>query len=201
MRLVRGDVERVDRIVGGALRHHAGAEFLAQAAVDMLRQLHPGRRQRIDDGAEARQRIDERMDGAAAAQVAGDGDLHVLQVLVLRPQRKQIAQGLRRVLMAAVAAVDDRNRRVFGGEPCRAVARMADDDNVGIVGDDADGVGEALALGRRTHRRIGAGDVGAAEPQHGAFERQARARRGLVEQTCEDGFRGEVGGASDAVGK
>ena len=77
---------------------------------------------------------------------------------------------------------------------------MADDDDVGIVADHPDGVGEAFALGGRAHRRIGAGDIGAAEPQHGAFERQAGARRRLVEQARQDEFGRDVGAAPDPVG-
>ena len=145
-------------------------KFLAQPPVDVPRQFHAGRGQGIDGGAEAGERIDERMNGAAALEVAGDRDLHVAQALVLRAQRKEVAQGLGRVLVAAVAAIDHRNLRILGGKAGGAVARMADDDDVGIIADHPDGVGEAFALGRRTHRRIGAGDVGAAEPQHGAFE-------------------------------
>ena len=115
-------------------------------------------------------------------------------------QREQIAQRLRRMLMRAVAAVDDRHLRIFRGEPRRAVARMADDDDVGVVGNHADRVGETFALGGGAHRRIGAGNIGAAEPQHGAFERQPRAGRGLVEQARENEFGGKVGRARDAIG-
>ena len=166
----------------------------------MRRQFHSGRGQGIDGRAEARQRIDEGMDGAAAFEIAGNRDLHVLEALVLRLQREQVAQRLRRVLVAAVAAVDDGNLRIFGRQPRRAVARMADDDDVGVVGNDPDRVGEAFAFGRGTYRRIGAGDIGAAQPQHGALERQPRARRRLVEQARQDEFGGEIGAAPDAVG-
>ena len=71
-------------------------KFLAQPPVDVRRQLHPRRRQGIDGGAEPRQRVDEGMDGAAALKVAGDRDLHVPEALVLRSQREQVAQRLRR---------------------------------------------------------------------------------------------------------
>ena len=160
----------------------------------------PGRGQGIDGGAEPRQRIDERMDGAAAFEVAGDRDLHVPEALVLRAQREQVAQGLRRMLVAAVAAIDHRYLRIFGGKPRGAVARVADDDDVGIIADDPDGVGEAFALGGGTHRGIGAGDLVAAEPQHGALERQPRAGRRLVEQAGENVFRRDAAAAADAVG-
>ena len=67
------------------------------------------------------------------------------------------------MFVAAVAAVDHRDLRILGGEPRRTVARVANDDDVAIIGDDPDRVGEAFALGRRAHGRIGAGDVGAAK--------------------------------------
>ena len=73
------------------------------------------------------------MDGAAALEVAGNCHLHVTQILVLRAQREQIAKRLGRMLVAAVAAVDHRDLRIFGGEPRRAVARMANNDDVGII--------------------------------------------------------------------
>jgi hypothetical protein len=104
------------------------------------------------------------------------------------------------MLVTAVAAIDHRDLRIFGRQARRAVARVADDDDVGVVRDDPDRVGEAFAFGRRADRRIGAGDIGAAEPQHRALERQARARRGLVEQARQDEFGGQIGAAPDPVG-
>jgi hypothetical protein len=82
------------------------------------------------------------MPGAGkGSMVAPKRDLHVLKTLLLRAQREQVAQGLRRMLVAAVAAVDHGNLRIFGGQARRAVTRMADDDDVGIVGNDPNGVG------------------------------------------------------------
>ncbi len=167
----------------------------------MRGQLHARRRHRIDDGAEAGERIDEGVDGAAALEVAGDRDLQILQVLVLLLQREQIAERLRRMLVAAVAAVDHRDRRKFGGEPHRAVARMADDDHVGVVRDHPHGVGEAFALGGRARGGIGAGDDVAAEPQHRAFEGEARARARLVEQRRQNVVGGDIGALADAIGE
>ena len=102
MRLIGGDVERIDRAavdLPRGLGDHAAVKFLAQPPIDMRRQLHAGRGQGIDGGAEPRQRIDEGMDRAAAFEVAGDRDLHVSEAFVLRSQREQIAQRLRRVLV------------------------------------------------------------------------------------------------------
>ena len=166
----------------------------------MGRQFHARGGQGIDGGAEPRQRIDEGVDGAAAFEVAGDRDLHIAQAFVLRAQREEIAQRLGRVLVAAVAAIDHRDLRIFGGQARGAVARMADDDDVGIVRNDADGVGQAFALGGGTDRRIGAGDIGAAEAEHRALERQPCARRRLVEQARQDEFGRQIGAAPNPVG-
>ena len=185
--------------MSGIFRHHAAMEFLAQPAIDVGRQLHAGCGQGIDGRAKTGQRVDEGMDGAAALEIAGNRDLHVLKTLLLRAQREQVAQRLCRMLVAAVAAVDHGNLRIFGCQARRAVARMADDDDVGIVGNDPDCVGEAFALGRGTHRRIGAGDIGATQAQHGALERQARAGGRLIEQARQDGFGRQIGAPPDPV--
>src|SRR5690348_12801507 len=166
----------------------------------MRRQFHSRRGEELDRGAEARQRVDEGMDGAAALEVAGNGDLHIAQVLVLRPQREEVAQRLRRMLVAAVAAIDYRDLRIFGGEPRRTVARMADNDDISVIRDYSYRVGEAFAFCGGTDRRIGAGDIDAAKPQHGTFERQPCTGRWLVKKAGEDEFRGDVGAASDSIG-
>ena len=74
MRLVGRDVQRIDR-AGLILRHHAAVKFLAEPPIDMRRQFHARRRQRLDRGAKARQGIDEGMDGSAALEIAGNCDL------------------------------------------------------------------------------------------------------------------------------
>ena len=51
------------------------------------------------------------------------------------------------MLAAAVAGVDHRDGRILGGDARSAVERMAHDDEVGVGGNHADGIGEALALG------------------------------------------------------
>ena len=75
----------------------------------MGRKIHAGRRSRRDMGAEASERIDKRMYRSAALQVAGYRHVEVLEVLVLLFQGEQIAERLRRMLMTAVTAVDNRN--------------------------------------------------------------------------------------------
>src|SRR5580700_9410829 len=104
------------------------------------------------------------------------------------------------MLVAAVAAVDHRDLRILSGEPRRAVAWMPDNDDVGVIGNDPDCVGEAFTFGGGTDRRVSAGNIGAAEPQHRALERESGACRGLVEKACEDASGGEVGATSDPIG-
>ena len=98
------------------------------------------------------------MDGAAAFQIAGNRHVEMFEVLAFLPQCGQVAQGLRRMLMGAVAAVHDRHAGIAGGKLHRAIAGMADDEHVGIIGRDPHRVGEALAFCRGACRRIGAAD-------------------------------------------
>ena len=175
-------------------------KLVAEPPIDVSGQFQSGRRQRIDDRAEAGQRVDERMDCPAAFKVAGNRDLHVLDALVLRAQREKVAKCLRRMLVRAVAAIDHRYGRVFGGKPGGAVARVADNNDVGVIAGDSDGVGEALALRGGTRRGICARDLVASEPEHCALKRQARAGRRLVEQAGENVFRSDAAAAADAIG-
>ncbi|MCK7527691.1 MAG: hypothetical protein MZV64_63820 [Ignavibacteriales bacterium] len=63
---------------------------------------------------------------------------------------------------------------------------MADDDDVGVALEGADGVGQALALGhRRVADLVDVDDV-AAEPLHGRDERGGRPGRRLVEDRGQD---------------
>ena len=192
MRLIGGPVDDVDIGLFSVFRfclarHRMRMEFVAQAPVDMLRQFHAhAAGHQHDVRAEARERIDERMDRAAALQIAGDHDVQILERLLFLLEREEIAQRLRRMFVRAVAAIDDRNAGKFGRQLRRAVARMPDDEDVGVVRYHAHRVGEAFAFRSRTCRGIGAADRSAAEAQRRAFERQARARAGFVEQGRED---------------
>lgn len=190
VRLFGGHIECVDVGVFFLVffgRGGAAAEFVAQPPVDMGGQFHAlGAGLEHDAGAEARQRIDEGMDGAATLEVSGDDDVEPLEPAMLVPECKEIAQRLRRVLVTAVAAIDDGHFGIFGGEHGGAVARVADHKDIGVARRDAHGIGKRLALGRRAGGRIGAADRAAAEPQHRAFEGQPRARARFVEQRAQD---------------
>ena len=97
-------------------------------------------------------------------------------------QREHVEQGLRRVLVLAVAGVDDARRGPSGHEPGRAGVRAADHDRRRVVGREGlDRVLQRLALVDARAGRADADHVGA-EPLGGELEARARAGRGLVEQ-------------------
>ena len=112
---------------------------------------------------------------------------------LLFAQDVEIAQRLSGMLAAAVAGVQHRAWRVLGSDARRAVMRMAQHDQVGIAGDDADRIGQALALGGGARLHIGRTDHGAAEAMHRGLEAETGAGRRLVKQRRHD----EAGGGRD----
>src|SRR5215469_17152604 len=87
--------------------------------------VHPGSGDGDDIRAEARERVDERMDRATKLKVAAERDGETLQVAFFLSQDVEVAKRLRRMLAAAVAGVEHRAWRVLGGDAGRAVMRMA----------------------------------------------------------------------------
>ncbi len=96
--------------------------------------------------------------------------------------RQRVEQRLRRMLVRAVAGVDDRCRQIARQKMRRARSRVAHHDRVGMHG--RQGV-------QRVHQRLALVDAGArrrdgdcirAQPLGGDLEAGARARRGLEEQ-------------------
>ena len=63
---------------------------------------------------------------------------------------------------------------------------MTHDQNIGVARHHLGRVGHGLAFGRRRSFHVRAGDHRAAEPLHGRFERQPRARARFVEQRRHD---------------
>jgi hypothetical protein len=109
-----------------------------------------------------------------------------------RADGQEVRQRLRRVQVAAVARVDDRNGRVLTGDARCSLLGVTHDDDVSVAGHRTDGVGDALALGDRAGRRFGEADHVAAEAEHGGLKAETGAGGGFVEECCEDGGVTEV---------
>ena len=100
-----------------------------------------------DVRAAGQQQRDVRAGDARVQHVADDRDVHALEAAERLAHRVEVEQALRRVLVLAVAGVDDRGAGVAGGQRRRADLRVADDDDVGPVGvERQDRVLERLAL-------------------------------------------------------
>ena len=125
------------------------------------------------------------MDGASKLQVAAQTDGHVIQTALQTVDGHQVGQGLSGVLMAAVACIDDRNGGVHRGDHRRTLFRMTHGGDVRKAADDADGVGDAFALGGGGRIGRGKADDAAAQLQHGRLKAQAGAGAWLIEQGRE----------------
>ena len=128
--------------------------------------------------------------------IADDGDLQTVEVTLVLPDGVQVEQGLRGVVVLAVAGADDARGRVLRDDVGSTGVLIANDDAINLVGvEGLDGVDEALALDR--------GGRGAAKVEAvgrktllGEFEGAAGARRGLVEHV-DDGLALERGDLLD----
>jgi len=80
------------------------------------------------------------------ARVEAHADAQRVQPAELVADRVHVDQRLRRVLVGAVAAVDQRHRADLGGALRDAGLLVAQDDQVGVGADDADRVLDRLAL-------------------------------------------------------
>ncbi len=68
---------------------------------------------------------------------------------------EKIGQGLRGMLVAAVAGIDDGNTGFFGGYHGRAFFWMPHGADIGVTGNDADGIGNAFPFGSGRTLRVG----------------------------------------------
>ena len=137
------------------------------------------------DVAEAAQRLDQGVHGAAEGQIAAQADGQVGDAAEAGLQGGQIGQGLRRMHVPAIAGVDDRHGCGTGGNERRSFLRMTDGDDVHVVGDGLQRVGDGLTLGDGRELCARETDHLAAESQHGGFEAQTSARARLIKQSGE----------------
>ena len=129
--------------------------------------------------------LDEGVHRAAEFQVAAQADGHIRKSALQLPDCLHVKQRLRGMLMAAVSGVDDRNRGVVGCHGRGALLRMANGCDVSKARDDADGVGNGLALGGGGDIAGREADDASAEIQHRSFMGQPCAGAGFKEQSCE----------------
>src|SRR6266852_2799769 len=119
---------------------------------------------------------------ATASSIAGDSDLEAVDALLVLADREGVEQRLRRVLVHAVAGVDDPRPADARQQVARARRSVAQDDHVGRHRLDVHRrVGQRLAF---QDARCRDGDVErvGAEPLLRDLERRARPRARLVEQ-------------------
>ena len=145
------------------------------------------------------------MDRAAELEVSAQADGQIVQPPLAAADGHQIRHGLGRVLVAAVACVDDRDAGITAGAARRTFFGVTHGDDVGVAGHHADGVGDAFALGCAGDVLTGEAQHMAAEVQHGRLKGEAGAGGRLVEQGRQLFVGGHVligsGIGADAVSK
>ena len=144
-----------------------------------------GRPDQRDARAELGQRPDIGTRHAAEEDVAADDDVEVFPLaLAAEPfaHGEGVEQRLGRMLVRAVAGVDEVGLEPFGQELRRARGGMAQDDEIGLHRlEHLAGVLQRLALAEGTRGAVDGNDVGV-EARGGQLERGARARARLDEE-------------------
>ena len=130
----------------------------------------------------ARHRLDKRMHRAAEFQIAAEADRQVIQPPLLALDRQQVGKCLRRMAVAAVPGIDDRDTGILRTDQRRPLLEMAHGDDVGEATNHPYRIGDRFALRHRRRSGVRKTDDAAAELQHGRSETQPRAGRRLVEE-------------------
>ena len=135
-----------------------------------------------DARAEFQQAEDVRARDAAEEDVADDRDVQSGDRARLFADGVKIEQRLRRMLVRAVAGVDDARAQPFGEELRRARRAVPQDDDVGVV--RLENLGRVLERFAFGQARGGGGDVDhvRAQADRRDLERRARARARLDEE-------------------
>src|SRR4029077_948249 len=129
-----------------------------------------------------RESLQQRACDARVEDIADDRDVEPVELVEFLPQRVEIQQRLRRMLMLAVPCVDDVRVGETWDELRRADLRVPDHDHVGVVRAERErGVLQRLALVHRGTRRLDRERV-RREALRRELERGRRAGRGLVEE-------------------
>jgi len=132
--------------------------------------------------AHQRERLDVRARDARVQDIADDRDVQALDPPQLLGDCVEVEQRLGRVLVLAIAGVDDVGTRVAGDQLRRADLRMADDDHVRVVGPERQRrVLQGLPLVDRRAGRLDRHRVGG-EPLRCQLEARRGTGRRLVEE-------------------
>jgi hypothetical protein len=123
--------------------------------------------------------------GSAIEKITQEGDGQALYSTQLLTDGEEIKESLRGVLLAAVAAVDNRDRAVFLSNMNAALLRVTENNSITIASQSTEGILESLTLLDRGVRG-GDGDGASTKTLHSSIERSRRASRGLVEERGQD---------------
>ena len=173
------------------LRHRLGLVILHSVRLDRLvldvfgkLQLLRGDEHDLDARV-ARERLDQRMDGSAVLEVTAEADGESVELALMAADGAEVGEGLRGMAMRAVARIDNGDRSILRRNVRASRERMAHCDDVGVAGNDARGVGYALALRRgRVSARLKA-EYTSAELEHCRLEGESGSGRGLKEEGCD----------------
>ena len=177
------DVEVRHRVLEGVSLLVLDVALVEDLGADMLRDLQLFRRDEDEfDVLIPGHGGDERMDGPAELEVSAAADDEVVETALFPGDGQEVGQGLGRMVMSAVARVDDRDVDVVRGHIGSALFRMAHRDDVGEALDGPRGIGHALAFGDGAVGGRGEPDDVAAQFDHGGLEAQTGAGRSLIEQ-------------------
>ena len=130
------------------------------------------------------------MDGATMLEVAAQRNRHAVNAFAEAAEFAVdgvvVQERLAGVFAGAVARVDDRHADALGKLRDRASFRVTHDDSVGIAADNARGVFQRFAFGKRGEGEAGGVADAAAQAREGGVEADAGAGAGFKEQVGHD---------------
>ena len=120
--------------------------FFSQFAPYRVRKRKRLRGNEIETDSIKSKRLTKRMDGPTEFEIPCNGDLKGIDFSLRGKDRIEVDERLSRMLIGPISCVDHRLRRCVCSCPGGSFLRVADDDKIGIRGDDADGVDQGFPL-------------------------------------------------------
>ena len=113
------------------------------------------------------------MDRASKLEVSAEADRQIVEAALFAVDCQKVCERLGRMVVSAVACVDDRNLRAHRSDKRRALLRVAHGNDVCVAADRAHRIRYALALccGRAVSGREA--ECLTAQAQHGRFKAQS----------------------------